>query len=126
MLANRPALAWAQVWIWAVGAMVHHAFGGGLMFAGWLLGNETLWKHGMLTEVGGMDAGDLLFRLPWCLIKPPGPYPMSNLVASKAPYLYLQARCRMKLRVLCCCAPTSDTCNVMHISRDLAAATHLM
>ena len=78
------------VWIWAIGAMVHHAFGGGLMIAGWYLGSPTLWKHGMLTEVGGMDSGDLFFRLPWCAFFPPGPFPMSNLVASKAPYLYLQ------------------------------------
>lgn len=78
------------MFVWSVGTALHHGVGGGLMVLGWLLESPVLWKHGMLTEVGGLDVLDLFYNLPACLLSSQGPFPMSALVKTRAPYLYLQ------------------------------------
>jgi len=52
----------------------HHAWGGSLMVAGMMTGHTWLWRHGMLTEVGGMDLLEFLLVLH-CKFLPPGTRP---------------------------------------------------
>jgi len=74
----------SAVWVWNFSTFVHHAWGGTLMGLGILLGGATplggaLWRHGMLTEVGGLDTADLV-RAVQCKLSPPGPFPMHKSI----------------------------------------------
>lgn len=84
-MKDEPALCY----VWNVGCCMHHGFGGLLMLIGWYTAQPWIWRHGMLTEVAGMDALDIFVRLPWCFFFPPGPLPLSNCVKGMTPWLYL-------------------------------------
>lgn len=53
---------------------LHHGWGGTLMLLGMVTGQTWLWRHGMLTEVGGLDIMDFLMIFH-CKLWPPGRRP---------------------------------------------------
>jgi len=59
----------------------HHLWGGSLMVAGMMTGQTWLWRHGMLTEVGGNDVLEFLLIL-YCKLLPPGTRPTSHNLKS--------------------------------------------
>eukprot|EP00933_Yihiella_yeosuensis_P066154 TRINITY_DN7025_c1_g1_i4.p1 TRINITY_DN7025_c1_g1~~TRINITY_DN7025_c1_g1_i4.p1 ORF type:complete len:362 (-),score=38.63 TRINITY_DN7025_c1_g1_i4:345-1403(-) len=70
---------------WLGATVVHHAWGGALMYMGYTTNRPWLWRHGMLTEVGGLDLLDFA-KIAYAKLFPPGSFPMS--VALESP-LYL-------------------------------------
>ena len=48
-----------EYWAIAVRAFCHHGTGGVLMLLGMYLDQPFLWRHGLMTEVGGMDMLDI-------------------------------------------------------------------
>eukprot|EP00931_Biecheleriopsis_adriatica_P060041 TRINITY_DN3602_c2_g1_i1.p1 TRINITY_DN3602_c2_g1~~TRINITY_DN3602_c2_g1_i1.p1 ORF type:complete len:357 (-),score=35.86 TRINITY_DN3602_c2_g1_i1:66-1091(-) len=73
------------IWVCNCLTMVHHGFAGGLMLAGYMTGWSSLWRHGMLTQLAGMDVLDIT-KMIYCVVLPPGPYPISHAIQSK-PYI---------------------------------------
>jgi len=49
------------------------------MLAGMYFDSPALWRHGLLTELGGLDLADAI-RVLWCKWVPPGPFPMNKVV----------------------------------------------
>jgi hypothetical protein len=45
------------------------------MLVGLVWDQPWVWRHGLLTQLWGMDIADVV-RVAWCLLLPPGPYPM--------------------------------------------------
>jgi len=67
------------LWLANIFSMLHHATGGGLMLIGIWSGRVWIWRHGMLTQMCGMDIADFV-RIAWCKLLPPGPFPICNYV----------------------------------------------
>eukprot|EP00440_Ansanella_granifera_P034643 gb/GFBE01037583.1/.p1 GENE.gb/GFBE01037583.1/~~gb/GFBE01037583.1/.p1 ORF type:complete len:373 (+),score=66.51 gb/GFBE01037583.1/:1-1119(+) len=61
--------------------VLHHGIGGLLMLAGMVTGQAWLWRHGMLTEVGGMDVLEAV-KISHCKWLPPGTHPTSLFMTS--------------------------------------------
>lgn len=78
-----------MVYVWSIACCMNHGWGVLLMLIGWYRGQSWVWRHGMLTEVAGLDALDCLIRLPWCFLFPPGPMPMAACVKHSSPWLCL-------------------------------------
>eukprot|EP00928_Gymnodinium_smaydae_P024143 TRINITY_DN19637_c0_g1_i1.p1 TRINITY_DN19637_c0_g1~~TRINITY_DN19637_c0_g1_i1.p1 ORF type:complete len:358 (-),score=38.75 TRINITY_DN19637_c0_g1_i1:164-1207(-) len=62
---------------------LHHGSAGGLMLLGHYKGWPWLWRHGLLTQMAGMDICDFL-RVAVCKMFPPGPFPMSRYIENTA------------------------------------------
>lgn len=65
------------LWLGNFFSMLHHGTGGGLMLIGIWSGRVWIWRHGMLTQLWGMDIADVV-RIAWCRLLPPGPFPYCN------------------------------------------------
>lgn len=59
----------------------HHGWGGMLMLVGMVTGQPWLWRHGMLTEVGGLDVLEFVMILQ-CKLFPPGKRPFRDNLKS--------------------------------------------
>lgn len=55
-IEHQPSLNW----IIDFATCLHHGLGGGVMLLGWWYDMPWLWRHGILTEVGGLDLKDLV------------------------------------------------------------------
>lgn len=62
---------------------LHHSWGGLLMLFGMISQKPWLWRHGMLTEVGGLDLLELL-QVTYCKLRPPGCRPVCDFLKSNA------------------------------------------
>jgi len=69
----------ARVYAMWVKTMIHHGTGGALMTAGIYFNIPFLWRHGMCTEVGGLDVVDML-GLAKASFFPPGNAPFAAYV----------------------------------------------
>lgn len=69
----------AGLWISNAFTFLHHGVGGLLMLIGILTDQQWVWRHGLMTQLWGMDIADYA-RVAWCLLFPPGPFPFSNSV----------------------------------------------
>uniref|UniRef100_A0A7S0L3P9 TLC domain-containing protein n=1 Tax=Coccolithus braarudii TaxID=221442 RepID=A0A7S0L3P9_9EUKA len=81
------------VYVWNLGILLHHTIGGAFCFAGWYYGLPWLFRHGILTEVAGLDMLDLFYRIPQCFLAPPGPFPTAAMIkdgGTFSPYMCLQ------------------------------------
>ena len=67
---------------------LHHGVGGLLMLLGIMLDQPFLWRHGMLTEVGGLDIRDIQAMIG-NVISPPGPYPYWHLMKDSVTWKFL-------------------------------------
>lgn len=65
------------LWLGNVFTLLHHGVGGLFMLVGVVMGKPWIWRHGLLTEIFGMDILDFV-RVIWCKLFPPGPFPMCN------------------------------------------------
>jgi len=54
---------------------LHHGTGGTLMLLGIATGKPWIWRHGLLTEIGGLDLADTL-RMIHSTLFPPGVFPI--------------------------------------------------
>jgi hypothetical protein len=70
-----------MMFFWLGQTVLHHAWGGLLMCVGYWTGRPWLWRHGMLTEVGGLDMLDFA-KLAYSKLRPPGPFPMCNAMGN--------------------------------------------
>lgn len=69
-------------WVAFLKTGFHHLWGGALMVVGMMTGQTWLWRHGMLTEVGGMDLLEFLLVLH-CKLMPPGTRPTNHNLKSE-------------------------------------------
>lgn len=67
----------ASLWIANIFCFCHHGTGGLLMLVGVLTQQPWVWRHGLFTQLWGMDIADFV-RIAWCKMFPPGPFPMRN------------------------------------------------
>eukprot|EP00929_Paragymnodinium_shiwhaense_P068262 TRINITY_DN3430_c0_g1_i3.p1 TRINITY_DN3430_c0_g1~~TRINITY_DN3430_c0_g1_i3.p1 ORF type:complete len:306 (-),score=60.15 TRINITY_DN3430_c0_g1_i3:231-1148(-) len=68
------------LWVYNFLTLLHHGTAGLLMFAGMYFESPAIWRHGLLTQLCGMDIVDFI-KIAWCKLAPPGPYPVRNSVA---------------------------------------------
>jgi hypothetical protein len=73
-----PAVLWIANWHTAL----HHGTAGALMLAGMYMESPALWRHGLLTQLSGMDVADFL-RMLWAKLFPPGPFPIGEAIKQK-------------------------------------------
>jgi len=66
----------AVLWIYNCLTALHHGTAGTLMLAGMYFESPALWRHGLLTQLAGMDVADFI-KILWCRLAPPGPFPTS-------------------------------------------------
>lgn len=67
----------AVLWISNFHTVAHHGTAGLLMLLGIITDRPWIWRHGLLTQLWGMDIADFV-RVAWCMLLPPGPFPMRN------------------------------------------------
>eukprot|EP00931_Biecheleriopsis_adriatica_P060040 TRINITY_DN3602_c1_g1_i1.p1 TRINITY_DN3602_c1_g1~~TRINITY_DN3602_c1_g1_i1.p1 ORF type:complete len:365 (+),score=44.45 TRINITY_DN3602_c1_g1_i1:60-1097(+) len=70
------------LFVWNCLTVIHHGVTGGLMLIGFMTGWASLWRHGMLAQVAGMDILEFV-KMIHCAILPPGPFPLCNAMRSK-------------------------------------------
>eukprot|EP00931_Biecheleriopsis_adriatica_P060039 TRINITY_DN3602_c0_g4_i1.p1 TRINITY_DN3602_c0_g4~~TRINITY_DN3602_c0_g4_i1.p1 ORF type:complete len:342 (-),score=48.39 TRINITY_DN3602_c0_g4_i1:237-1262(-) len=70
------------IFVWNCLTVIHHGVTGGCMLAGYMTGWASLWRHGMLIQLAGMDILDI-FKMLYCTLQPPGPFPTCEAMKSK-------------------------------------------
>merc|ERR1712187_114071 len=73
----------AGLWVSNAFTFLHHGVGGLLMLIGILTDQQWIWRHGLMTQLWGMDIADFV-RVAWSLLLPPGPFPMCNCLKQPA------------------------------------------